>query len=437
MNRVVPRVMSTNSSRIGLVVLVVCAFAIRLGYCQATRTLGRTPQAGYREYVMAGERLLTRGAFVSPLIVDDASAGKSSLMPPGYIAYVAAVYALFGIESGAATLVLQVTNAAATALAAGLVFLIAARAGGRLAGWAAGVIAALNPTLIGYTSYVWETSLFTLGVVVSVWLSQRMARTPMGARRCFAYGVWLGALALLNPALTIAYPLLVLYPLCRTFRSQWKRISMGVLAAVLGWSVAIAPWTVRNHVQFGELVYVRSGFMLELWLGVCPEADTHGAAVFQRRYPLSSIEVQRKVAGMGEEAFLAECGRKAKEAIAADPVRFAKLVLMRVVDYWTGASLTHAEPDGSVIPRSPGRLAVMIFLTMEVLVLPIVFFMRSRRPDGMMWILTILLLFSIVYCVTHVQVRYRTPSEPLVAALLGMLLFGRATHAEALDRVES
>ncbi|MDO8629318.1 MAG: hypothetical protein Q7R41_02395, partial [Phycisphaerales bacterium] len=66
--------MSTNSSRIGLVVLVVCAFALRLGYCQATRTLGRTPQAGYREYVMTGERLLARGAFMSPLILDDASA---------------------------------------------------------------------------------------------------------------------------------------------------------------------------------------------------------------------------------------------------------------------------------------------------------------------------------------------------------------------------
>jgi 4-amino-4-deoxy-L-arabinose transferase-like glycosyltransferase len=386
---------------------------------------------------MTGERLLARGAFMSPLILDDASAGKSSFMPPGYSAYVAAAYALFGIESGAATLVLQVTNAAATALAAGLVFLIAARAGGRLAGWTGGVIAALNPTLIGYTSYVWDTSLFTLGVVVTVWLSQRLARTPIGARRYFAYGIWLGALALLNPALTIAYPLLVLYPLCRTLRSQWKRISTGILAAVLGWMAAIAPWTIRNYVQFDELIYVRSGFMLQLWLGVCPEADANGAAMFQRQYPLSSIEVQRKVAGMGEEAFIAECGRKAKEAIAADPARFAKLVLMRVVDYWTGASLTHAEPDGSVIPRSPGRLAVTIFLTTEVLVLLIALFMRTRRSDGLMWILTILVLFSIVYCATHVQVRYRTPSEPLVAVLLGMLLFGRTTRAEVPDRMES
>jgi 4-amino-4-deoxy-L-arabinose transferase-like glycosyltransferase len=399
--------------------------------------LGRTPQAGYREYVIAGERLLARGAFVSPLILDEASAGKSSFIPPAYIAYVAAAYALFGIESGTATLVLHVTNAAATALAAGLVFLIAARTGGRRAGWAAGVIAALNPTLIGYTSYIWDTSLFTLGVVVTVWLSQRLARTPMGAWRYFAYGVWLGALALLNPALTMAYPLLVLYPLCRTFPSQWNRMLAGILAALLGWMAAIAPWTIRNYVQFDELIYVRSGLMLQLWLGVCPEADANGAALFQRQYPLSSIEVQGKVAGIGEEAFLAECSRKAKEAIVADPVRFGKLVLMRVVDYWTGASLTHAEPDGSVIPRSPERLAVRIFLTMEVLMLLIGLFMGNRRLEGLTWILTILLLFSIVYCGTHVQVRYRTPSEPLVAVLLGMLWFCRTTHAKALDRMES
>lgn len=429
--------MNTKSSRIGPIVLVVCAFAIRLGYCQATRSLGRTPQAGYREYVIAGERLVTRGAFVSPLILDDVSAGKSTFLPPGYTAYVAVAYALLGIESGAATLILQVTNAAATALAAGLVFLIAARVGGRPAGWAAGVIAAINPTLIGYTNYIWDTSLFTLGVVVTVWLSQRLARTPIGARQYFAYGIWLGVLALLNPALTIAYPLLVLYPLCRTFRSQWKRISTGILAAVLGWMTAIAPWTIRNYVQFDELIYIRSGFMLQLWLGVCPEADANGAAMFQRHYPLSSIEVQRKVAEIGEEAFISECKRKAKEAIAADPARFAKLVMMRVVDYWTGASLTHAEPNGSVIPRSPGRMVVMIFLTVEVLVLLIALFMRSRHSNGLMWIFTILVLFSIVYCLTHVQVRYRTPSEPLVAVLLGLLLFGRTSHAEAPGRVES
>jgi len=426
--------MKTNPSNISVVILVVGAFAIRIGYCAATGTLGHTPQKGYREYVMAGERLLASGTLVSPLILDDAKAGRSSLLPPGYVALVAASYGLFGVESWAATVMLQIANGAATTIAAGVMWLIAGSVGGRRAAWGAGVISAVNPTLIGFTSYIWETSLFSVGVAVSVWLSLRLARTPARARSYFVYGLWLGALALLNPALTIAYPLLVLFPLWRTCGANGKRLSIGVMAAVLGWAIAITPWTIRNYSQLGELTYVRSGFMLELWLGVCPEADANGAAVYDKQFPLNNAEVQRKVAEIGEGAFIKECGRKAKEAIARDPMRFAKLVLMRVVDYWTGAALTHAEPGGGVLPRSRGRLFVMVFFSMEVLVLIVVLFYPVNSPGITRWLIGIIVLFSIVYCITHVQIRFRTPTEPLTAALIGMLVFGRANQTGIPDR---
>ena len=37
-------------------------------------------------------------------------------------------------------------------------------------GWVAAVIVTINPTLAGYTDYIWDTSLFALGVAVTLGL---------------------------------------------------------------------------------------------------------------------------------------------------------------------------------------------------------------------------------------------------------------------------
>ncbi len=416
-----------RSSHGGARIVFLLAFVLRLGFCAATGTLGRTPESGCREYVMAGERLLQQGAFLSPLILDASRADESALLPPAYVAIVAGVYGLFGVESFAATLMLQLLNAAATSLAASLVFVITKQLAGLKAGWISAAIAMINPVLIGFTGYIWETSLFTLCVVVTVWLSLCLARSTASIRRYVTFGLWLGLAALLNPALTPAYPLFVLYPLSRQHRWRWRPIAAGVAASTLGWLAAITPWTIRNLQRFDELMYVRSGFMLELWLGACPEADAHGAAVYPSQFPLNNSDVQEKVARTGERAFISDCGGKAREAIFGDPLRFGKLMLMRIVDFWAGSTLTHADSDGRVIPRSRGRLAVMFFQLLETGALAAILLFKIRRPEVWKWLLGSIILFSIVYCVTHVQVRYRTPIEPAVAMLIGMVFSRCAT----------
>jgi hypothetical protein len=42
------------------------------------------------------------------------------------------------------------------------------------------------------------------------------------------------------------------------------------------------------------------------------------------------------------------------------------------------------------------------------------------RPIGsnLWWLMAIVVLFSVVYILTHVQVRYRAPTEPLIAIAL-------------------
>ncbi len=414
--------MHGTRTRVCLALLVTVAFALRLAFCSATTGLGRSLGEQYREYIIAGQRLAEHGTLVCPLILESTSTTPSALMPPLYAGLVAAVYWVLGPETFAATLALQLINAAATSLTVALVFLIVSRIGGATAGWVAAGIATINPTLIGFTTYVWDTSVFALAVTFSVYLSLRLSERLPGRRGWLGFGIYLGGLALLNPALTIAYPFLVLWPLTKSHGWRLKPMLGPVAMTLCGWGIAITPWTVRNYVHFGELMYIRNGFALELWLGVCPEADTHGAAVYKKQFPLLNTDVQRNLASIGEQAYMRECGEQAGAAIAADPKRLVRLIGIRVVDYWAGTIFSHSRPGGGGWPGSTARAAALLFFLAEVLIIVLCLVILRRLDHDLGWLLAIVLAFSLVYCVTHVQIRFRVPTEPIMAGLVAILL---------------
>jgi len=419
--------MAARSTRIWLTALFLVAMAIRLGYAILANDPKRNlPPGDYaREYVMAGGRLLEYGTLTSPLILEDADHGPSAVMPPGYAALVAGVYRVFGTETPMASFVLYAINAAATSLCVLCAFFIARRLGGDVAAWLAALVVTVNPTLIGFTSFIWDTNLFCLGVAVATLFSLRLADKPAGAAAWLGFGLYLGALALLNPALTIAYPFLVLWPLTKAHGWRVKPLLRAVALTVLGWIVAITPWTVRNYVHFNQLMYIRGGLALELWLGVCPDADAQGGEVYRRQFPLLNEQVQQHIAAIGEQAYITECGQRASAAIKADPVRFLSLIGERTVDYWLGTVYSHVGPDGSGWPRSTSRAVICAFLGAESAAILVLLVLPQPRGRDVWWLLFIVVSFSAVYCLTHVFVRFRAPTEPLVAVLIGVLSSGR------------
>lgn len=427
--------LALHRNRRALVALFAIALSLRVGYMAARGTLGESPslERGYREYVMAGQRLLRHGTITSPLILEDVDARPSALMPPAYVALVAGVYAALGVESRSATLALQLINAGATSLAVVFVFLIALELAGRRAAWIAALWAAINPTLIGFTDYIWDTSLFGLGVVLAVWFAaglvkfevrsskfEEATRDMPSSRRWLIFGAYLGLLALLNPALTLTYPLLVLWPFIRS-GAKLRRAAKIVALTVLGWAVILTPWTVRNYVHFDNLIYVRGGLGMELWLGSCPEADAQGAPVFQAQFPLNNLAIQEHVVRVGEEAFIQECGEKARSAISADQWRFARLCTIRLADFLLGTSFSHAAPATNSSARFTIRDGITAFLLIEtVLVAFLLIFSKLSSRDTAL-LAGMVLSFSLIYCLTHAQVRFRAPIEPILAILVGFL----------------
>ena len=157
--------MRSASKRTLLGVLVIGAFALRLAFCAGTTGLGRSLGKDYREYIVAGQRLLEHGTLTSPFITSDSTTTPSALLPPLYTGLVAVVYTLLGTDTFLATLALQVLNAIATSVTVLFVFLIARRVGGVRAAWIAALLAAINPMLLGFTTYIWDTNVFCFGVV--------------------------------------------------------------------------------------------------------------------------------------------------------------------------------------------------------------------------------------------------------------------------------
>jgi len=405
-----------RTDTLGSLGLFAFALVVRLAYCHYAGGIGHGQPDGFREYAVVAERLLAQGVLSSPLLGQpESSPQPSDLLPPAYVGIVALTYKLLGTQSHAATITLHLLNAVATALAAVVAGLVSRRLAGHVAGWLAGIMAALHPLAFAYTTYVWDTSLFTLGIVLSVWGSLRLSDGPPSMRRYLWFGGGLGLLALLNPAWTTAYPLLVLWPLARRQPPTPGSTRLRLAAmALLGWAIVVVPWTARNYLNADHLSYVRGGLGFELWLGVCPEVDGEGD-VYLSQYPLLNADQQERVIALGERAYIRDAGTRAWEAIRANPGRFIRLSLWRAVDFWAGTVLTHTDGTGG--HQLPDRRTwLTLLLSAETATLSLLLMGGVSRD--LRWLVGALLLFSLLYTLTHVELRFRAPITPVMSITL-------------------
>ncbi|MCC7293371.1 MAG: hypothetical protein IT449_15030 [Phycisphaerales bacterium] len=445
----------TRRRKLALAGMVLAALLLRLGFCAATTGLGRYSSPDYREQITLATRIVTQGTFGNALTPDDPQPRPTAVFPPLYPLVAAGVFALLGIESYAAILALQILNAAATSSLVLPAFSIVRRiSGSSRAAWAAAGITAVHPVLIGLTPRIWDTCLFALGVGGAVWLALAWAERSGRWGISLAYGAYLGALAHLNPALTPAYPVLVLWMLTRDRTAggtprvgrrdsyprpgrggqmRGARVLSGALLCMLGWVVTLIPWAWRTHEQLGAWCYVRDGFWQEVWLGVCPQADDGLAAALRAQFPLRSEEAAARFRELGEVAYFDDCERLAKTAICADPARYVRLSLRRLGDFWLGTVASHQGGGKEYWPEGWARRLATVFLSAETLASLVAAALVWRRARDLRWLTICLMVFSVVYALTHVEIRYRMPVEALIAVMVALGIAGGARPQEAAD----
>lgn len=378
---------------------------------------------GY-EMTHAAASLASGNGFSSPF---QQPTGPTAALPPGYPALLSVIFRLFGTMTLASAWVavgLNLVFSAATGLA---IFHLAKRTVGENAGIiAAWIWAVYPPVILSATFHVWDTSLTILlaavGCLVATYLETG------GWKMWLLHGALWGMGALVNPSLLTIYGVLFAWACWRQQRHRmaWRRnaaIAVMVLVAVMG------PWVVRNYRLFHRLVPVRTNFGLELWVGNHDGADGYFRVLL---HPLGSTAEMRQYQQRGEADYMAWKQHLAVVFMEQHPAAFLRLTRLRISCFWGG--VYDSGYAAVVLPTTLLGLWGLLLL--------------GRHNRELMWLYALPLVFyPLPYYLTHADLRFRLPAEPLLACLTGYAVtmiaakvrkrFSSSTERGAAARISS
>jgi 4-amino-4-deoxy-L-arabinose transferase-like glycosyltransferase len=258
--------------------------------------------------------------------------------------------------------------------------------------------------------WVWDTCLAAL-LGAAIWGATLKLAESGRLRDWCGYGLLWGFALMTNPSLVSLLPFLLGWAAYRAQPGAKRRVTRVALAAGIA-ILCCVPWTVRNYLIFGRFVPLRSNFPLELYIG-----NNNNYATPQYVWP-PKITKEREILRyfrLGETTFMEEEKRKAIEFIRAHPKIFMELNVERFVEFWTGLPepVKAFETTDSLLIR-----ALLVCNTMVAVggLLGIAVLIRRRSP----WMFPTAaypVIFPLVYYVTHPNLRYRHPIEPIVLLL--------------------
>ena len=231
---------------------------------------------------------------------------------PGYPVFLALVGGGRDVVSAVPTSV-KVAQSVVGAMGVLLVAALAGRLAGPRAAIAGASIAAVYPPLVWVSAYAYSEAVFWPFGLLIVWSVDRL--TPANARRpavAFSSGALTGAGVLLRAALTTFLPLAVLW-------LAFRRGPRPALLFVLGVSVVITPWAIRNYGHHGRFVIVASDGGVTFWTGNNPLATGEGDMAANPRLKEANTALRARHPALNEEQMEPVYYREALQWIRGNP----------------------------------------------------------------------------------------------------------------------
>lgn len=391
------------------VVIVLVALAFRLGlliYYQDHYLLGFEQFKG--EVGMIARSIVSGHGYGSPL--PDLDTGPTAWTTPVFPLLLAGDFKLFGIYTDSSAWGIWILNSLFSALTCLTVFHIGQKTFGPMVAVCAGWTWAFSYTAVHLTRMVWDQTLyaflFSLLFLVTLHLEQSVR-----LRAWVGYGLLWGLVALTNPSCLSVLPFLLAW-LWYRFRRRGENCRILLGATCLTLVLSVTPWLVRNYLAFGEHVFLRSTFGLELWLGNNPGVS---GGFSPGPHPFLDRDEAEKYRNMGELAYMKEKRRQAFQFIAENPGTVTEQVAIRFVRWWT--------IPWPIRPVSWFDVAKFLFsLLLSLLaLLGLGFAIRAGKAEALAWA-SVLLVFPIPYYLIHVSIQYRHPVEPQMVVLAGFAL---------------
>lgn len=392
--------------------IVLAAFVVRFIYLDIMyHSFGEKialPLGVYGETGSIAKAIAEGRGFSSPLHMFQT--GPTAWLSPIFPYLVAGVFKVFGTYTYMSDFVLHFIDLSFSAFTVWPIYAIGNRAFGKTTGRAAAWAWVFCPTAIYFpVMWVWDTAL------AGLWMAMLFAATLAlrGSDRLWwiGYGALWAVGALINPSILTVLPFLALWAIW-PLRHDLARSARLAAAASLIFAVCIAPWTIRNYVVFHKFVPLRSNFGLELFLGNNSEVpDTWSPGLHPNENPVEGA----KFARMTEIPYMEEKQREAFAFMRTHPLDSAHYAFRRFSENWMGIwdspfdLWSHMPLGGKLIIVWASAFSLLSFLG-------VLFAYRAGKEESLPFAL-MMLIFPLLFYITHPSLRYRFPLDPIMQVL--------------------
>jgi hypothetical protein len=352
-------------------------------------------------------RALVAGrGFGSPFVSDQTSA----IMPPVYPLIVAAIFEVFGVHTAPSIFFVHAFDCLINALACIPIFLVARRSFGQRVGlWATWAWVFFPYGIYFSAAWAWSTHLLMLSLLWLLYMAQELevsSRLGLWA----GFGLLAGFAGLTEPSILIVIPFLLAFAMWRLAHAGGHWLLPGV-AASLTLAAAIAPWLIRDAMEFHRFIPMRDSMGLELWMG------NNGYSLrftSDQLHPLHNAQELAAYNSMGELAYMDAKAEQARRYIKAHPEWYAKMWLRRAVYLWTGY-WSFGKDYLEMEPMDPFN--VPFATALMLLALAGLWKAWPVRPFEVIRYAGVIFLFPIVYYFSHPEPYHMRTLDPIMVIL--------------------
>jgi len=337
--------------------------------------------------------------------------GPTAEIAPVLPCLLAGVFAIFGIYTKAAAIVMLGINSLFSALTCIPIFFVARKTFGlRMARWAAWAWALFPYAIYFSADSMWDHALVTLLLTCILWAALSLEGSR--SRAAWAgFGLLCGFSALANPVILGVAPILGIW-VCRRLHRQRRPWMLRAATAAAVTCAVIAPWLIRNYRVFHRPVFLKDNMPLELCVGnLGNSVYWWNPAIHPSGNPAEMVRFHR----IGEQAYMASDWLQFRNFLERHPGVFAWRSVRRFVYVWTGywsLNRQYLQEESFDFADIPFRTALTVLAVFGLLKL---FRQDSDRavPYAIM-----LIFFPLVFYITHPEIAYRHPIDPEILILV-------------------
>jgi 4-amino-4-deoxy-L-arabinose transferase-like glycosyltransferase len=239
------------------------ALVLRLGYIALSGAEDALPDSYFDQLIYGdlGRNLAAGRGFSLSWPIWIATPGPTALQPPLYPVVLAASFEAFGLHF----LPVRLLQAVLGGITCALCVAIGTQVWGRLVGAVAGLGLALHPLAIQLSRPMMTETLTALLTATAILAAVRFRQRP-STGGMLAIGALLGLMFLNSyqaPAIVGLVPLMAVWEAHRGVRAT---VVHYLLPLALVFTLVVAPWVVRNYVQFGRPIVLPTKSHWNLWV---------------------------------------------------------------------------------------------------------------------------------------------------------------------------